>query len=81
MLFRSSRAGCEIYRKLSRGREESLVSKLTSNKNPVAVIAILNKHFGYNMPGVRQNEQKQQIGTIDDIKQLMIGKNDNTPID
>lgn len=73
--------GCDIYQKLNQGREESLVSKLVSNKNPVAVIAVLNKHFGYNMPGVRQNEQKQQIGTIDDIKQLMIGKSDNTPAD
>ena len=76
-----STAGYEIWKKLNEGREESLVAKLVSNKNPVATIAILNKHFGYNMPGVRQNEQKQQIGTIDDIKQLMIGKNDNTPID
>ncbi|MBO7713964.1 MAG: hypothetical protein J6S85_10370 [Methanobrevibacter sp.] len=75
-----SRSGCDIYRKLNRGREESLVSKLTSNKNPVAVIAILNKHFGYNMPGVKQAENHNRIGTIDDIKQLMIEKNDNSDV-
>jgi hypothetical protein len=76
-----STAGSRIYEKLTRSREEALVAKLAGNRNPVAVIAILNKHFGYNMPGVKQAESHSRIGTIDDIKQLMIEKSDNAPID
>lgn len=46
----------EIYKKLIFYREESLTSKLVTGKqNPVGVIAILNKHYGYNMPGVRDS--------------------------
>ena len=75
-----STAGSRIYEKLTRSREEALVAKLAGNKNPVAVIAILNKHFGYNMPGVKQAENHNRIGTIDDIKQLMIDKTDNSDV-
>ena len=74
----SSTTASTIWKKLHEGREESLVAKLVSNKNPVATIAILNKHFGYNMPGVKQAENHNRIGTIDDIKQLMIEKSDNS---
>ena len=43
----------EIYKKLNQEREESLSNKLADGKqNPVGVIAILNKHYGWNMPGV-----------------------------
>lgn len=45
----------KIYQKIHAFREQSLLSKLYDNKNAVAQIAVLNKHFGYNMPGVRQN--------------------------
>jgi hypothetical protein len=77
-------AASTIWEKLHKGREESLVSKLVSNKNPVAIIAILNKHFGYNMPGVRDQsrnnaaltaESLPQLGTIQDI---VVNDSENT---
>lgn len=44
-----------LYKKLVKGREESLTAKLaTANKNPVGIMAILNHHYGWNMPGVRE---------------------------
>ena len=53
-----STAGCEIYKKLTAEREESLGAKLVSLKHPTAIAILLNKHFGYNLPGV----SKEQAG-------------------
>ena len=41
----------KIYKKLSQMREESLSNKLADGKqNPVGVIAMLNRHYGWNSP-------------------------------
>lgn len=45
-----------IVKRLDLLREESLAAKLASNKNPVATMAILNKCYSWNMPGVRAQE-------------------------
>jgi hypothetical protein len=43
----------EIVKKLTSEYEYSLECKLaTANKNPVGIIAILNRRNGWNMPGV-----------------------------
>lgn len=44
-----STSGLKIYQKLSQEYENSLESKLWSNKNPVAHMAIANKRFGWNI--------------------------------
>lgn len=62
-----STAGCEIYKKLTAEREESLTAKLVSLKHPTAMAIILNKHFGYNLPGVRQEQQKIAHRTPEEI--------------
>lgn len=67
-----STSGCDIYKKLLTEREESLVNKLASNKNPVAVIAILNKHFGYNMPGVRQENERRMVLPMNELPKLSL---------
>lgn len=53
----------DIGKKISDFREESLSNKLaTANKNPVGVLAILNRHYAWNMPGVsRENASKQTL--------------------
>lgn len=68
-----STAGKEIYEKLVTEREESLSNKLaTGNKNPVGILAILNRHYAWNLPGVsREQVQKQQL-TAEDIKQQLL---------
>lgn len=74
---RLSTSGCEIYKRLSAEREESLVNKLASNKNPVAIIAILNKHFGYNMPGVRQDQERRTVLSAEELPRLETELNEN----
>ena len=48
-----------IYKKLNTFREESLSNKLaTGNKNPVGILAILNRHYQWNLPGVSKETNK-----------------------
>lgn len=48
---KSSSKSFDVYKKLSRGNEESLSAKLaTGNKNPVGIIAILNRRHGWASP-------------------------------
>ena len=78
----------KIYKKLNQEREESLSNKLADGKqNPVGVLAILNRHYAWNMPGVsREQANKQQIGASG-LKQLGLemsatdGKNNNLRIE
>ena len=69
-----STSACEIYKKLNHFREESLSNKLaTGNKNPVGILAILNRHYQWNLPGVSRESNKQQVLTVEqlpDLKQL-----------
>jgi len=60
-------SGCEIYKKLSAEYEDSLEAKLWSNKNPVAHMAIANKRFGWNMPGVKEEKKRLQDSTSEQI--------------
>lgn len=66
----SSRPGssaCEIYKKLSQEREESLSNMLISGKrNPVGLLGALNRHYGWNMgqPRGATGEPKQSIEQI-----------------
>lgn len=68
-----STKGFDIVQKLRLFREESLSNKLaTGNKNPVGILAILNRHYAWNLPGVsREQVQKQQL-TAEDIKQQLL---------
>ena len=48
-----------IYKKLVMMREESLANKLADgNKNPVGILAILNRHYQWNLPGVSKESAK-----------------------
>lgn len=64
---RPGSSGCEIYKKLSQEREESLSNMLISGKrNPVGLLGALNRHYGWNMgqPRGQSGEQKQSIEQI-----------------
>ena len=68
--------GCEIYKKLSREREESLSNMLISGKrNPVGLLGALNRHYGWNMgqPRGQTGEQKQSIEQIQERYRLEQG--------
>ena len=58
-----------IYKKLIQYREESLSNKLaTANKNPVGVLAILNRHYQWNLPGVSRESTNKNNLTLEDIQ-------------
>lgn len=60
-----------IHKKLFAGREESLSSKLaTGNKNPVGILAILNRHYAWNLPGVSRETEKRQVLGVDELPKI-----------
>lgn len=66
-----STKSCDIAEKLRIFREESLSNKLaTGNKNPVGILAILNRHFAWNLPGVSREAPVKTIKTAADLPQL-----------
>ena len=58
---RLSTKSCDIYKKLTSEREQSLVAKLVSMKHPTAMAIILNKEYNYNLPGVSRESAKQSL--------------------
>lgn len=62
-----SNAGNEIYKKLNQYREESLSNKLvTGRQNPVGVLGVLNRHYQWNMPGVREDKSSRKTISADE---------------
>lgn len=60
-----------IYKKLFDFREESLSNKLaTGNKNPVGILAILNRHYSWNLPGVSKETAPKQALTAAELPRL-----------
>ena len=60
----------DIYKKLSSEREQSLVAKLVSMKHPTAMAIILNKDYGYNLPGVSRETDKKQALSLEQLPKL-----------
>lgn len=69
----------EIWKKLNCFREESLSNKLTSGKNPVGTLAILNHHYQWNMPGVREADTHKQILNADELPRFNLSDNSSVP--
>lgn len=65
----------DIYKKLAKYREESLSDKLvTGNKNPVGVIAVLNRQFGWASPYTADSNRQKQVQTADQLPDLTAQK-------
>ena len=63
-----SARGFDIYKKLNQYREESLSNKLaTGNKNPVGILAILNRHYQWNLPGVSKEAASKSNLSLEDM--------------
>lgn len=66
-----SSTASDIYKKLAKYREESLSDKLvTGSKNPVGVIAVLNRQFGWASPYTADCNRQKQAPTVDQLPQL-----------
>ena len=60
-----------IYKKLSQFREESLSNKLvTGNKNPVGVIAVLNRQYGWASPYTSDSNRQKRALTAAELPKL-----------
>ena len=69
--IKSSKTSTAVYKKLVKFREESLSNKLaTGNKNPVGILAILNRHYQWNLPGVSREQGTQRALTADQLPKL-----------
>lgn len=78
---KSSASSSNIYKKLNQYREESLSNKLaTGNKNPVGVLAILNRHYQWNLPGVSKETANKNTASIEDIKSKLVELSQNSTI-
>lgn len=56
----------DIVKKVYATYEQSAENKLWTNKNPVAVMAITNRRFGWNMPGVgRDSRGRSALGAAE----------------
>lgn len=61
-----------IYKKLSQEREESLSNKLADGKqNPVGVIAILNRQYGWASPYTSDSNKQRKSISAEEIRQLL----------
>lgn len=66
-----SSSGFKIYKKLSQMREESLSNKLADGKqNPVGVIAMLNRHYGWASPYTADANRHKQSLTAQELPKL-----------
>lgn len=75
-----SRGTSEIYRKLNREREESLSARLFSNKgNPVGILGILNRHYGWNMGQPRGQDSKQKAPDLPGIERKYLEDSQEKP--
>lgn len=67
-----SSKGSEVFKKLEQYREESLSNKLASGKgNPVGVIAILNRRFGWASPYTSDANKDRKTLTSADVRALL----------
>ena len=65
-----SSSGCEIYKKLSNERENAWVAKLESMNHPTAIAILLNKQYGYNLPGVSREQANKRSLTAAELPKL-----------
>ena len=59
-----------MWEKLSKDYESSGEARLWSGKNPVGQLAVMNRRFGWNLPGVSRESTTKAIKTAADLPQL-----------
>lgn len=67
---RLSTSGCEVYKKLNAEREGAWIAKLESMNHPTAIAILLNKQYGYNLPGVSREQASAPPKTAAELPKL-----------
>lgn len=63
-----SSTASDIYKKLVENNEESLVCLMKDRRNnPMKYLPILNKRHAWNMPGVKEQRQTQQLASREEL--------------
>lgn len=76
-----SRGTSDIYKNLSREREESLSVRLVSGKgNPVGILGILNRHYGWNMGQPRGQDSRQKAPDLPGMERKYLGSSEKPAI-
>lgn len=76
-----SRGTSDIYKNLNREREESLSVRLVSGKgNPVGILGILNRHYGWNMGQPRGQDSRQKAPDLPGLERKYL-EQQNEPIE
>lgn len=65
-----STSAYDLWEKLSKDYESSGEARLWSGKNPVGQLAVMNRRFGWNLPGVSRESTAKVIKTAADLPQL-----------
>ena len=65
----AERGSFEVAKKLNAEREESLSVRLVSGKgNPVGILGILNRHYGWNMGQPRGQDSRQKAPDLPELE-------------
>ena len=67
---RLSTSAINLHKKLIGEYESSGEARLWSNKNPVAHLAAMNKHFAWNLPGVSREHTDRALLTAEQLPKL-----------
>lgn len=65
-----STSAYDLWEKLSGDYESSGEARLWSGKNPVGQLAVMNRRFGWNLPGVSRESATKVIKTASELTQL-----------
>lgn len=68
---RLSTSAYDLWEKLSKDYESSGEARLWSGKNPVGQLAVMNRRFGWNLPGVSRETSQRQTLTVEDIRRQL----------
>lgn len=66
-----STSSSDLYKKLISEYESSGEARLWANKNPVGQLAVMNKRFGWNLPGVSRESSTKTALTAAEIRQQL----------
>lgn len=76
----TQRGSFGVAQKLKAEREESLSNRLFSNKgNPVGILGILNRHYGWNMGQPRGQDQRQKAPDLPGIEHKYLDQQQKKP--
>lgn len=60
----------KIWKKLQDDREDSLKDKAADNGNVMGVFQVGRREFGWDMPNVRQENERKRVLTVDELPRL-----------